>query len=257
MSEAARAQDAQRLGLVREGMGMDRDTLTSFLNRVLASQAPYQSTYDQLTKTGLGALLGGNPPLSEWAKIQQEDASRADRAALQRQGLEGSGMAAARQQSINRRIAAEDRQTELARAMQMLTLGLGGANLQAGTLNNYATAMGAFGNRLSQVVPYDQASQMTTSARSLADLYSGKGTRLAGLDSQIPQTYSNLGTLYNQQITLPAATRAGGTDAYAQAFGNQIIPQKTGGLATLSGLIDLYSAGKKAFGKPPVNKEIG
>lgn len=247
VAEALRAiqeQDARKLGLVREGIGMDRATLSSMLERTLAAQSPYAATFQKLIDTALPTLTSGVVPLSEMAKIRQEDTARMDRAALQRQGLEGSGMAAARAAAANRRIAAEDEQSQIARAMQMLQMGLGGSNLQSGILERYASMMGGLGGRLSNVPIGDASGLQAGLGERLAQIYGTTAQQKAGAISQanLPQAYAQMGQFYAGKRTDPAATRLQGTLGNVQAQGQAGAVQAPTFLQTLGDVVKLYGA---------------
>ena len=253
MRQAAQAQDAQRLGLIREGMGMDRSTLSSFLAQALGAQAPYAGAYQQMVGAALPQVLGAmqgtaRMPLSSLARLQQEDTARSERAAMQRQGLEGSGMAAARSADANRRIAAQDEQRQMDRWMSMLTQGLGGANLTSGTLATYANAIGALGSRLGAFNPYDVASQVGTMGRERAQLQDRATQMSQSAKSGLPEAYGNLAQFYYSKMVNPATVRAGGTNAMAAAIGNQVVPQSTSGLGLIGDALKLYTGVSGAFG---------
>ena len=207
-AQAERDRYAQQLGLTREGMAMDRATLSGFLNQMLGATGGASGAYGQLISASLPNILGalsgtGRMPTSASAQLQLEDTARRERAAMQRQGLEGSGMATAREAAARRRVLAEDEQNQYARMLQALTMGLGGQQQAAQNLQPYAQMMGGLGARLQQVTPMNLANIYERQATGQSNLAQGLGTSLAGLQSGVPQQTSQMGTnavqnLYNQ-----------------------------------------------------------
>lgn len=253
MQQAAAAQDAKKLGLVREGMGLDQSTLQNFLNQTLASQSPYAAGYQQLLGQSLApylaAISGGQGlPVSGMAQQSLADTSRSLKAAMQKQGLSGSGMAAAQEAAARSRVINEDQQSQLARYLQNIQLGLGGANLTANAIAPYAQAMGNLGSRLSSVNPYDVASEMSRNAQSRANTYNQATQMSQSAQSGLPQAYASLGDFYYAQKVNPESVRRQGTNAYAQAYGSQAIPQSTSGLGLIGDALQVYSGLKGAFG---------
>lgn len=254
--QAAAAQDTQRLGLIREGMGIDRATLEQYLARALGAQAPFTGAYQQMVGAALPQVLGAmqgttRMPLSSLAQIQQEDTARSLRANAQRAGLEGSGMASAQTAAANRRIAAEDEQRQMERWMSLLTQGLGGANLASGTINQYASALGNIGNRLSSFSPYDVASQMFSRGKGEAELQQNAATRLASLESGLPAAYQGMGqNVYNQMMN-PANARYQGALGSANTQAAMSGIQAPSGLATLGQIAkigtDIYGMGQSGM----------
>ena len=252
---AAGAQDAARMGAIRQGMNLDMNTLSQMLGMSLGTQQPYAAASQQLLSTMLPALLssmgyGNGPglPTSQLAQLQMEDSDRKQRAALQRQGLEGSGMAAAQQAATRRRVLAEDQQNQWNRALQMLTQGFQGQNMLSGTINQYASQMGQIGNRLGAFTPYDLASQYAQTAAQKANQISRGAEMAQSVKSGLPEAYGQLGTFVNTKLTDPARTRLSGMLGIAGAQSNTAIPQSTSGFGLLSDAFKLYAGAKGAFG---------
>ena len=246
---AGAAQDAQRLGLIREGMGMDRLTLEKFLAQALGAQAPYAGAYQQMVGAALPQILGAmqgtsRMPLSSLAQLQQEDSARSLRANAQRAGLEGSGMASAQTAAANRRIAAEDEQRQMERWLSMLTQGLGGANLTSGLYNTYAQSLGNLCNRLSSFTPYNMAGAYGQAALNQANIYGSTANRRAESLQQanIPQQYGIMGEMASRQIMAPAGARMQGTLANISAQGQAGAIQGPTFFSSLGDLVKLYGS---------------
>jgi hypothetical protein len=246
---AARGQDAQRLGLIREGMGQDTATLQGFLQQILGAQAPYQQAYGSMLQASLGPLLGAMSgqsrlPVSGLAQQQLGDSSRSVNAAMQRQGLGGSGMAAAQDAAARSRIINQDQESQLARFQSMLNTAMGGANMTANAISPYASALGNMGNRLSSFNPYDMASSIGNAAKARTDLYGNTADRQAESIQQanLAQHYGTLGTAYAGQIMDPAATQMTGRINNINAQGQAGAITGPTGMSTLGELIKLYGS---------------
>ena len=229
---AAQQSSGKQEALVREGMAMDQGTLQQFLQQALAAQAPYASAYGSMLSTALPQLLqqfqGGYAPgqMSDAARLQMEDTSRRQRAALQRQGLEGSGMASAQDAAARRRIMAEDEQRQYqrwqdqyARSLGLVNQGLSGQNLTSGLLGQYASQMGQLGNRLGGVKVADLTNLYGQTGRDIAEVYGGTASKQAQAMQQanLPGKYQSLGEFIGQKTMNPAQARLQGALGQTQA----------------------------------------
>lgn len=250
---AAAAQDAAKMGNVREGMNLDRTTLTDFMNRVLAAQQPQQTAYERMIQTSLNPLLGAlsgqsQLPISGYAQTQLADTNRQIQAAMQKQGLGGSSMATAQTVAGRNRVIGADQENQRNLLQQMLTAGLSGAGLQGQTLTAFGQKLGGLGERLGQVSPTDLTSLLAGIGRDRAGVHQ-RNTELAqSAKSGLPEAFGSMGDFYNRQIVNPATTRAGGQAVNIQQIGSQVVPQSQGGIGTLTDLAKLYGTVTTGFG---------
>lgn len=223
-AQSAKDAAAKQEALVREGMGMDRATLQAMLSQALGMQSGASGAYGQLLSTALPALLGAargtsQMPLSSAAQLQMGDTTRQLQAAMQRQGLGGSGMEAAQLAAARRRVAAEDEQRQYERMWQMLQTGLTGQQGLSNLVSQYAGPMGQLGSRLSQVKPADLTELYYRGGQNIADIYGNTASRQAQAmqAANLPSQYQSLGQFYGQQIMNPAQARLQGTLGLTQA----------------------------------------
>lgn len=252
-AEGERERYAQQLGLAERGIEMDRSTLQRFLDQTLSATGPANAAYQQMISASLPALLGqmagtSRLPISSAAQIGLEDTSRQERAAMQRQGLEGSGMAAARDAAARRRVLAEDEQNQWNRYMAMLTQGLGGTGQQASQLLPYAQMMGGLGGRLQQVTPTNLGALYERLATGQSNLASSLGTTLGNLQSGVPQQTQAMGQDAVQSLYNIANARFMAPQASSQFAANMSSIQPPGTLSKIGSLASSLSSLGSLFG---------